>query len=131
MDPEVSENVHAFYNFSIEGDCRHFLLRVHLRVCALLGLISDSASGHQCNCFQLLLGSGYCCVGVTGWFFFFFFFLVFKPVICKRKHPAYPTVVRIRQSICVHNIEGWGQGERFVEVTLSVVGAWRSSLRVA
>ena len=66
------------------------LLRVQYRACALLGIISDSVSWHQCDIcllapmwhlFQLLLDSGDCCVDVTGCF-------VDKPVVCQRKHSA-------------------------------------------
>ena len=58
------------------------MLRVHHGACALLGLISDSVSWHQCDtCFQLLLDSSDCCADVTGCF-------VDRPVVHKRKHPA-------------------------------------------
>ena len=87
MDPEVSEAVRAFYDFSFEGDYWHCLSYcfvggapqgLHL---ASMDLGSDSISWYHCDAFRLVLDSGDCRDGVTGCF-------VDKPVVCKCKRPA-------------------------------------------
>ena len=65
MDPDVTETVRAFYDFSIEGDCWHCL-----SCCFVIegaSQSSDPVSWHHCDTFfQLLLDSVDWCVGVTG-----------------------------------------------------------------
>ena len=87
VDPEVSETVHAFFDFSDEGDSWHFLSYCFVVEGAPQGLRLAWINFGICllapmwHLFQLLLDSGDCCVDVTGCF-------VDKPVVRKRKHPA-------------------------------------------
>ena len=86
VDPEISETVRTFYDFSIEGDCWHYLSHCSvikgapqsLRLAFDFGLCLLAPTWHL---FQLLLDSSDWCVDVTGCF-------VDKPVVRKCKHLA-------------------------------------------
>ena len=128
VDPKVSEAVHAFYDFSIEGDCWHCLSDCFVVEGAPQGLCLAWIEFRLCLLaplwyfFQLLLDSGDCCVGVTGCF-------EDKSIIYKQKpsglnHCSDPPV-----PLCNH-CRGLGTGGSLAEDPLSIVGALRSSFQV-
>ena len=85
VDPEVSESVRVFYDFSIEGDCWHCVPYCFVVEGVPQGLrhawIDFGLLVPIWHFFQLPLDSGDCCLDVTGCF-------VDKPVVRKRKHLA-------------------------------------------
>ena len=86
MDPEVSETVCAFYDFSVEGDGWHclsycFVVEGTPQGLRLAWTDFGLSLGTRVTFFPAALDSSDCCVDVTGCF-------VDKPVVLKRKHPA-------------------------------------------